>query len=59
MAADRNRMPTRAEIVDRNGDMLRRSIEQAQAFAASPAYEKALWEILFKCKMALGADHAD
>jgi len=53
MAAEPDeRFPTRAEIVDRNGDMARRSIEQAEAFAASPAYVKAVREIVAKLRAA-------
>ena len=47
-----NRIPVRAEIVDRNGDMVRRSIEQSEAFASSPTYAKALREIITKLRAA-------
>ncbi|EPR18417.1 hypothetical protein M527_12630 [Sphingobium indicum IP26] len=50
---DRPRIPTRDEITERNGDMLGRCIEQAQAFTASPAYENAIREILEKCRRAI------
>ena len=46
------RIPTRAEIVDRNGNTVRRSIEQAEAFAASPAYARAAREIIAKLRAA-------